>query len=163
VNCIPNSNFSALYVSIGNAIDRALGNLTPVYENEIRSARALGLKAEKVRDLVEMFGIGIIIFDEIQLIDFESTKENSFESLMTLTNRTKVAIAVVGTEDSFDKMFSKLRTSRRLGTMIIGHRYCEDKRYFATIVKNLFNYQWVDKLMPLSDEIIEALLKNIFR
>ena len=84
VNCVANSNFSALYASIGNAIDRALGITTSVYQKLIESRRSLGEKAEKVRELVEIFAIGIIILDEIQLIDFQSTKENSFESLMTL-------------------------------------------------------------------------------
>ena len=32
---------------------------------------------------------------------------------MTLSNRTKVAIAVVGTEDAKDKMFKELRTSKK--------------------------------------------------
>ena len=108
VNCVANSNFAALYASIGNAIDRALGITTSVYQKLIESRRSLGDKAEKVRELVETFAIGMIILDEIQLIDFQSTKENSFESLMTLTNRTKVAIAVVGTEDAYSKMFTHL-------------------------------------------------------
>ena len=43
----------------------------------------------------EVFSIGAIILDEIQLIDFNSTKENSFESLLLLTNETKVAFVVI--------------------------------------------------------------------
>ncbi len=59
--------------------------------------------------------------DEIQLIDFSRTRESSFESLMILANRTKVAIAVVGTEDAYEMMFSKFRTGRRVGTVIKAH------------------------------------------
>lgn len=40
-------------------------------------------------------------------------------------NRTKVAIAVVGTEDAYSKMFTHLRTARRLGNIISGNLYCE--------------------------------------
>ena len=72
VNCVPNSNFRALYAGIGNAIDRALGNITPYYETEINKQHSLGSKLNKVRELVELFSIGIIIFDEIQLINFDS-------------------------------------------------------------------------------------------
>ena len=157
VNCVPNSNFSALYESIGEAIDKALNNAKPVYAAEIAKIRTLGKKLEKVKELVELFGIGVIIFDEIQLIDFDRTKESSFESLMTLSNRTKVAIAVVGTEDARDKMFKELRTARRVGVVINGNMYCENKKFFSYLVSCLFQYQWFDEPVKVNKDLIEAL------
>lgn len=157
VNCIANSNFSALYEGIGDAIDKAFGNAQPVYALEIKKTMGLGNKAEKVRSFIELFGVGIIIFDEIQLIDFQHTKENSFDSLLTLANRTKVAIAVVGTEDARDKMFHELRTARRVGTMINGNRYCENREFFEYLVSHIFEYQWFKEPVEVTDEIIDAL------
>lgn len=155
VNCVANSNFSALYEGIGDAIDKALGNIVPVYAKEVAKINNLGRKAEKIKEYIEKFAIGIIIFDEIQLIDFKHTKENSFDSLMTLANRTKVAIAVVGTEDARNKMFKELRTSRRVGMMIKGHTYCESKKYFAFLLKNLLRYQWFSEPLQISSELID--------
>ena len=160
VNCVANSNFAALYASIGNAIDRALGITTSVYQKLIESRRSLGDKAEKVRELVETFAIGMIILDEIQLIDFQSTKENSFESLMTLTNRTKVAIAVVGTEDAYSKMFTHLRTARRLGNIISGNLYCDNRAYFGVLARQVFSYQWFDEPVALTSDMLDALYRN---
>lgn len=157
VNCIPNSNFSALYESIGNAIDKALGNTSPVYAKEISDKRNLGKKAEKIQELIERFAIGIIIFDEIQLIDFSRTKENTFESLMVLSNQTKVAMAVVGTEDARAKMFKELRTTRRLGKLINGDMYCENKKFFSFLVQQLFQYQWFDEPVKPTNKMIDAL------
>lgn len=157
VNCIANSNFSALYEGIGDAIDKAFGNAQPVYALEVKKTMGLGNKAEKVRSFIELFGVGIIIFDEIQLIDFQHTKENSFDSLLTLANRTKVAIAVVGTEDARDKMFHELRTARRVGTMINGNRYCENREFFEYLVSQIFEYQWFKEPVEVIDEIIDAL------
>lgn len=157
VNCIANSNFSALYEGIGDAIDKAFGNAQPVYALEIKKTMGLGNKAEKVRSFIELFGVGIIIFDEIQLIDFQHTKENSFDSLLTLANRTKVAIAVVGTEDARDKMFHELRTARRVGTMINGNRYCENREFFEYLVSQIFEYQWFKEPIEVNDKIIDAL------
>lgn len=157
VNCVPNSNFAALYEGIGDAIDKALGNTEAVYAREIAKLSTLGKKMEKVKSLIEKFGIGIIIFDEIQLIDFDKTKESSFESLMTLSNRTKVAIAVVGTEDARDKMFKELRTARRIGTVINGNMYCENKKFFRFLVGQLFQYQWFDEPITLTEDIVDAL------
>ena len=157
VNCIANSNFKALYQGIGEAIDKALGNITPIYEKEIEKTAGLGGKAEKIKRLIERFAIGIIIFDEIQLIDFKHTRENTFDSLLTLANRTKTSIAVVGTEDAVDKMFKELRTARRIGKMITGHKYCENKQFFAYLVRNIFQYQWFDEPVSVTDEIIDVL------
>ncbi len=161
VSCVANSNFSALYDSIGAAIDNALGISNEIYRKYIAAGRSLGQKAERIKRLIERFGIGIIIFDEIQLIDFSSTRENSFEGLMTLANQTKVAIAAVGTEDAYDKMFNgKLRTARRLGTTIIGHQYCSSKEYFRFLVKQLFNYQWTKQVVLPDDNIVDCLYQN---
>lgn len=157
VNCIPNSNFSALYDGIGDAIDKALGNIKPIYSAEIMKIRTLGAKAERIREYVEKFAIGIIIFDEIQLIDFSHTRENSFDSLLTLSNRTKVATAIVGTEDAKAKMFKTLRTARRVGNVINGNMYCTDRNFFYFLVNELFRYQWFDKPVTVSEEITDAL------
>lgn len=159
VNCVPNSNFSALYIGIGNAIDRALG-LDYAYEKMISRTKSLGEKAEIIRKLVERFSIGLIIFDEIQLIDFDTAKENSFESLMVLTNRTKVAIGVVGTTDAYHKMFSNLRTARRVGTLVSASQYCSSQPFFSYLVHQLFRYQWFDTFVNVTDQIIEALYEN---
>ena len=148
-----------MYESIGNAIDRAFG-LDRVYEDLIAKQKSLGKKAEKVRELVEKFFIGIIVFDEIQLIDFSSTKENSFESLMTLCNRTKVAIGVVGTEDASAQMFKKWRTIRRTGPVITASSYCHNKDFFSFLVSELMKYQWFDDPVSVTDEMIDAFYIN---
>ncbi len=157
VNCVANSNFAALYTAIGKAIDTALGNQEPVYETMIRKTGGLGEKANVICNLIEIFSVGIIIFDEIQLINFTSTKENSVEGLMTIANKTKVAMGVVGTEDAFNLLFSKLRTGRRFGETILGHEYCKKYEFFKYIVHGLFNYQWFDQPAQLTDDICKAL------
>ena len=77
VNCSPNSNFSELYASVGRAVDLAIGNTDNIYESYIKKSKSLGAKADAVARLIERFSVGIIIFDEIQLIDITGTKENS--------------------------------------------------------------------------------------
>lgn len=157
VNCTTNSNFNALYASIGEAIDRALGLSTNTYQELISKRKSLGDKAAKVRELIEIFAIGIIILDEIQLIDFRSTKENSFEALMTLSNTTQVAFGIVGTEDAHAQMFTKLRTARRVGAPISASRYCGDKDYFSFLVRQLFSYQWFDEYTAPTTSMVNAL------
>ena len=111
-----------------------------------------------MRTLIEKFAIGLIIFDEIQHIHFDVTLENSFESILELSNKTKVAFGVVGTEDAYDKIFSgNLRQSRRLGAEIHADIYCKNRELFDYNVKQLFNYQWFNKLVEPDKEIIDKL------
>jgi len=159
VNCRPNSNFNALYQSIGTAIDRALGNLTPVYEKMFDNKKSIGEKTNKLAQLIETFSIGTIIFDEIQLIDFSANKDSSYESLLSLCNITKVAISIVGTEDARDKMFKLLRTARRTGVEIDARQYCVDRFYFDYIVTSLFQYQWFKKEIEATKAIQDCLYR----
>lgn len=157
VTCPQNSNFSELWKSFGRAVDRALGYDTPRYESLIASARGLGAKADIVRRMIERFGIGIIILDEIQLIDLVSTKENSIESLLYLANLTKVGMGVVGTEDAFEKLFKKPRTGRRFGNQILGNEYCRDRQYFDWIVDTVFQNQIFDHYVVPDKDLKDAL------
>ena len=160
VQCPPHSNFRGLYKNIGIAIDRALGNVKPVYAIELDAGNRgnLSVYNDKVRYLIEKFAIGIIIFDEIQHIHFDTTLENSFESILELSNQTKVAFGVVGTEDSYGKIFSgNLRQARRLGAEIHADLYCANKLLFKYNVRQLFKYQWFNKLVEPDEEIIDTL------
>ena len=163
VQCPPHSNFRALYRGIGLAIDRALGNIKPVYANVLDAGERgnLGLYTGKLRELIERFGIGIIVFDEIQHLNFDSKLENSFEAILELVNETGVAFGVVGTEDSYSKIFAgNLRQSRRLGTEIVADSYCRNKQIFTYITKRLFAYQWFgDTMVEPTPEIIDTLYK----
>lgn len=161
VSCAANSNFKAVYEGIGRAIDKAMGILdsSSSYEYQVKKATTLAAKEALIARYIELFGIGCILLDEIQLIDFESTKENSFEGLMTLANKTKVAIAAIGTEDAYQKMFTKQRTSRRLGNEIVASSYCENKRYFALLCKKLFENRLFGDEVTLTPEIVDELYR----
>lgn len=158
VTCRPLSNFTALYEAIGKAIDDALGNGNNLYQNEITRIRrgGLGAKTNKIIELIEKLNIGIIIFDEIQYIDLNSTRENSIESLLTINNETHVGIGVLGTEDAFHDLFSRERTARRLSNYVPASRYCNNMATFRNIIQALFlNQIFLDKV-KVTNEIVQA-------
>lgn len=157
---MPNSNFSSLYAQIGEAIDNALGNSMPIYETMIRKkCRSLADKQLKVCDLIEKFSIGTIVLDEIQLIDFNSNKENSYEGLLGIVNKTKIALSVVGTDEAYKKLFSLLRNARRSGDYIDASNYTSDKAYFNYLTKLLFTWQWTEYHLEWTPEIGDTLYK----
>lgn len=161
VQCTANSNFSQLYENIGAAIDRAVGNFDPVYEQLFRKG-GLHEKYTLLRDLVQKFAIGCIILDEIELMDVKSTKESSLEALLTLTNETGVAICVIGTMDAYKNLFFKARTARRMGVSIIASRYCTDRKRFGNIVDRLSTCQWGvtdDNAVVYDEKLTDALFK----
>lgn len=168
VNCVACSNFTALYIAIGHALDIALHNLNNRYSNEIDKQRTLGKKALKVQELIEKFKIGCLILDEIQEISFDSISENSFNSLLTIVNNTKIALISVGTEEAYDKMHNTLRLCRRAGAPISSQLYCNfrqngivdrsdpNERYFRLLLSGIFKYQWFDERVELTEDIVNA-------
>ena len=137
VSCMPNSNFATLYRQIGEAIDNALGYPEPVYELMItKKCRSLAEKQLKVCELIEKFSIGTIVLDEIQLINFNSNKENSYEGLLGIVNKTKIALSVVGTDEAYKKLFGMLRNARRAGEYINASAYTSDKEYFNFLLSS---------------------------
>ena len=82
---------------------------------------------------------------------------DSFESLLLLTNETKVAFIVIGTEAAYSKMFTEPRTARRIGEVINGNAYCENYQYFSYMLAALFRYQWFEEPIKLTPEIAKAL------
>lgn len=157
VVCPQGSNFNVLYTEIGKQIDLALGNVIPVYEEMIAKKKNLGKKAQEVERLIELFHIGIIIFDEIQQVNVSAANENTIESLLTINNNTNVAIAVVGTEETYNKLFKAKRVVRRLGVFIPANKYCDNIKVFSKNIELLFGYSWVDLNISISKEIIECI------
>ena len=157
-----------MYIAIGHALDIALHNLNDRYSTEIDKQRTLGKKALKVQELIEKFKIGCLILDEIQEISFDSINENSFNSLLTIVNNTKIALISVGTEEAYDKMHNSLRLCRRAGAPISSQLYCNfrkngiidhsdpNERYFRLLLSGIFKYQWFDKRVDLTEDIINA-------
>ena len=161
VSCMPNSNFSTLYRQIGEAIDNALGNPEPIYEVMInKKCKSLADKQLKVCQLIEMFSIGTIVLDEIQLINFNSNKENSYEGLLGIVNKTKIALSVVGTDEAYKKLFGMLRNARRAGEYINASAYTSDKEYFNFLLSMLLTWQWLDK--PITKKKAQELSDTLY-
>lgn len=112
--------------SIGDAIDRALGNHKSIYGRYIRDQKKLGAKA----DMFRLFNVGVLIIDEIQRFISFTNKGDSYEVIMTMTNKSKTGLLVVGTEEAYVRFFTCYYIARRMGTPIKASSYCVDYDYF---------------------------------
>ena len=155
VNAIPNDNFKAFYQAIGKAIDQALGFTEPLYEMQVCKAKNLGEKALVIEHLIELFAIGIIVVDEIELMSFNFSKENSFTGLARLSNETKVCFVLCGLDTSVKKWNSQEWMLRRSGAQIHADLYCSDRGSFDIIMAKLLRYNWLKKPLTLSEAVLD--------
>ena len=154
VSCPPHSNIKAILVQIAREIDKALG--VDIYAKVMDRNTSLGVKSGLLCKWIEQFNVGVIFLDEIQNVDFQHTKEASFEIFMNITNMTKLPFCVLGTEDAYEKMFAEVRTGRRIGTIIPASIYCKNLPFYSFIVTQMFKYQYFDSPVTLTQDMIEA-------
>lgn len=151
VECAPNSNLGAIWDGFGSALDRALHNLDGYYHNLITKKHNASAKLEIVIDLIQQFNIGVICFDEIEHINFSANKTSSFEEFLYLQDKTNVGLVVIGTEETYLKMFGQLRSQRRFNHVIHASSYCHDQ-YAKVVAKQIMDYQWFTPMVNVSDE-----------
>lgn len=149
-----NNDLATLFDSFGYALDRALCNSNPVYGPMIRKRRKLGEKANVICDLVKLFSIGIIIIDEIQRLEFNKNRAESYENIMTITNNTKVALMVAGTEEAYGLFFNKYYTLRRVGDVISTTVYCSDRKNFNLLAGMVMDINWFRTPQIIQDKTI---------
>ena len=152
VTCPPNSNFRVLYQNIGRQLDRYLGNEKHECENLILGSRrsTLGEMLSRVEEMINLYAIGMIVFDEVQLMNF-TRAENSFSSLMTMANETNVVIGLVGTSEAISNITKVEQIARRVGYQIPIDSYTTDETYFNLIFKAISRYQWFDRRIQFTD------------
>lgn len=157
----PNANLNDLYICIAAAIDEALGNSEPYYAENIRKNKSsVGLKAEYIAKLIRLFGIGALVLDEIQHIDAGRNKTESYESLMTIVNTTKVALVIVGTEEAFPVLFRKYYTARRAAAIVNASLYCADRNQFDTVMKHIMQINWFKEKFSPTSELLDAIFNE---
>ncbi len=152
-----NCNFHGLYQAIGECIDAILDNNDKVYAIELgRKGDSLEVKFRKLCQLINIFNIGLLIIDEIEHIDKTRVTEGTMETFLSLSNQTGISVGVIGNEDSYDKLFTSARVTRRLGTYIKADNYCSDIEMVHFILEVLYSY------LPYEFDLTEDCVKVYF-
>ena len=114
----------------------------------------------KVNEYIERFAIGMIVFDEVQQINFTSQNENSFNALMAMANNTMVAIAMIGTDEAIAQIAKIKQVGRRFGIRIPCDAYTTNKDFLDQILLAIERYQWFGKQQKLSTDIKNEIIKE---
>lgn len=157
VQPVSNGDLLTFLNSIGAAIDQALMNSNGTYEKLVNSKKKLAEKVSLITKLFRVFNVGILVIDEIQRFDIKKNKLESFEIMMSIVNLTKVALMVVGTEESYHKFFFKYYLSRRLGKPIIASRYCTDYEYVQGILRLVMSSNWFKEGTKFASDVYRAM------
>ena len=130
-------NTGSIFVIVGLLIILVIASYTYILQS---SYTKTALETEIARDTASADAVHKLVdgkigkMDEIQLIDFNTNRENSYEGLLGIVNKTKVALSVVGTDEAYKKLFTMLRNARRAGDFIDASAYTTDKDYFNMLV-----------------------------
>ena len=153
-----NSNLQALYQSIAQAVDQALGHTDKqIYAEEMKKHKSVSEKAQYAAKLVEMFAIGAIILDEIQQLDAGRNRKTSYSSILALTNTTKVALIVIGTDEAYKALTQDFYLARRFGGIINASSYCLDRERFDSMAKLLMKINWFKEPLKITNELLDAM------
>lgn len=155
-----NGNLGALYQMFARQLDNILDSGYSHY-GEIRSMSNLGRMTELIITWIKRYHIGIIVIDEIQLMDFSANSGKSIENLLTITQMTGVPLCMIGTEDVQTNWNRILRLSRRTeGLLVKSDEYCSQRDFFEILVKKIWKYQWLKNKAELTEEIVQTLYEE---
>ena len=161
VNIHPDYNLGSVYVAIGEAIDRALGNITPFYEEKVHKARQLGDKARLIKQYINIFHVGVLLLDEIQMISLHISKRGySISNFLVLANETSVGLVAIGTREAFLRLFDDPHNARRFAYSINSETYIENKQAFSLILRRLWQYRYFNEPEQPSNEMIDVMYEE---
>jgi hypothetical protein len=157
VNCNTLRDFKDIFIAIGEEIDKLLH--INICAERVRKCKHNDERVMLVEKFIEAYAIGMIILDEIQHISFSNESIGTFNSFLTISNDTKCSLWICGTTESFYKYCTSQRIVRRVGNVIMSNEYTKDRKFFTAVFQHLWEYNYFDIDIPLTQDIInEAFL-----
>lgn len=156
VECPYNGTVRQLAMNFFNELDR-LANTS----YELRCAKRNMTVEELVREInaaAHLFGIGLIVIDEIQHARAASGtagEQRFLNFLVRFVNTSVAPVVLIGTMSSLEMLQSDFRQARRtIGALLQNHQKDEEWNHF---LESMWKYQWTKIHTPLTQEINEAM------
>ena len=160
-NCPSDASRRVVCLNFFRAVDEAIGT-NYVYENKNKNIPIPDLELN-MKKVCLIHHIGLIIIDELQNLSMAKAggakaAMNFFESF---SNEIKVSFLFIGTYDSYDIYSGSFKTARRMakdGTIDLEQPVITDP-VWNQLVDVLWQYQWVEKPIPMNSDIKKLLYK----
>lgn len=153
-----NSNLKALFIQFGQKIDDILGGGAYYSDIFAKQTGNIGRMSNLMTEMIRKFSIGLIIIDEIQLMDFNANSAKSFETFLAITANSGVGLCCIGTPDAMDKFAGDLRIYRRIaGIAVKSDEYCADREYVKQLISVIWSYSFTDVPVPFTEGTAELI------
>ena len=123
----------------------------------VHSRKKLADKTKYIAELFRLFNVGLLVIDEIQRFNTKKNKLESFETIMTMLNTSKVALFVVGTQEAYRKFFFEYYFTRRLGTPRVASVYCRDYEYSCKLIQLVMSANWFNPPQKFTPKIVQTM------
>lgn len=160
VDCPPDGSLKQLLIDILKKFD---AEIHTSYSKLISGNNTVDALILKVANVCAEHYLGTLVIDEIQhLLEAKGVnKEKMLNFFVTFANVAKIPVVTVGTTRALSMLEGTFREARRVGdhgTIIWDSMNPgDDWHYF---VNGLWEYQWTQEFIPLTDEILKSLYKN---
>jgi hypothetical protein len=159
VECPYNGTVRQLAMNFFNELDKIANT-----SYEIRFAKRKMTVEDLIREInaaAHLFGIGLIVIDEIQHAKAASgtAGEQRFLNFIVRFVNTSVApVVLIGTMSSLEMLQSDFRQARRtIGALLRNHQKDEEWDHF---LKSMWHYQWTRTPTPLTERLNEAMYER---
>ncbi len=162
VDCPHNALTSTFCRQLLKAFDEALN--TNTYERQaIINNHSFNTMISTIRNLIQKFGVGIILIDEVQFLiqDGKDSQELS-DLFVSMINYLKVPIYFIGTPKFLKITDLNLRSKRRFNSegLILWDRIKEDSTDWNILIKSLWELQLTRTFTPLTQELKQAFYEE---
>lgn len=131
---------------------------------EVRFSKRNMTVEDLIREInaaAHLFGIGLIIIDEIQhakAASGSSSEQKFLNFIVRFVNTSVAPVVMIGTMSSLGMLQSDFRQARRtIGALLSNHKQDQEWNQFLKI---LWDYQWTKKVCPLNQELNDAMYER---
>ena len=149
------NDVKSIFINLAKSVDQIMGIPECYYEKQMQRQSTIAKMTSFFGSLVQLFHIGMIAIDEIQL----AAGKNMFTTLLTVTATYGVSLLIAGTEDAIYHLNKSEWFARRFSQLgrVTSDLLTADELYLEGAIKQLWTCQWTKDLYPLTDNVIRAL------
>lgn len=159
VECPYNGTIRQLAMNFFNELDKIANT-----SYEIRFAKRKLTVEELIREInaaAHLFGIGLIVIDEIQhakAAPGTAGEQKFLNFLVRFVNTSVAPVVLIGTMSSLEMLQSDFRQARRtMGALLRNHHKDNEWDHF---LKTMWQYQWTRIPTPLTEKLNEAMYER---
>lgn len=159
IECPFNGSRGTLCKNFFEAVDSILG--TNYYQRFVKPRMNESDLIDKMAHVAALHCIGVLVFDEIQRMKKGIEGQQTMNFFVELHNKLGVPLIFIGTYKSLDLFTPLLANARRASGM--GATFfdrMEKDRGWDFFLKRLWEYQWLKKYVPFTEEMSELIYKE---